>query len=246
MYGSSGAPVGGEFQVNTMTDGGQTNPSVSMDASGDFVIVWQSQKQDGSGWGVSGQRFSAAGVAQGGQFLVNTTTAGDQTNPTVALDATGSFAVAWISDLPGAVGPVVVAQRDDSQGAPVGGQFQVNTSVEHSLRHPSLASDSAGDLLFTWSSRTIETPNQWNVYGRQFEASGVALGPEFQVNTSLGFNQMNSSVAMSDLGQVVVDWAGGGTLDRSGIYMQQFDITFSDWGSPVSDVLYARCGLSRK
>ena len=37
--------------------------------------------QDGSGWGVYGQRYNSSGVPVGGEFRVNTTTNGDQTRP---------------------------------------------------------------------------------------------------------------------------------------------------------------------
>ena len=44
------------------------------------MVVWASQGQDGSGWGVYGQRYDVSGVALGGEFRVNTTTADDQGN----------------------------------------------------------------------------------------------------------------------------------------------------------------------
>ena len=39
-----------------------------MDAAGDFVIVWSSNPQNGSGWNVLGQRFDSSGKAVGGEF----------------------------------------------------------------------------------------------------------------------------------------------------------------------------------
>jgi Matrixin len=238
-YSASGAPIGGEFRVNTTTTGDQTYPSVSMDSAGDFVIAWQSQNQDGSGWGVYAQRYNASGSKVGGEFLVNTVTGGDQTSPSVAMDGTGDFTIAWDSLSPGG-GPVVDAQRYNSLGATVGGQFQVNTLVEANLTHPSVATDQSGDLLFTWSSYTNPATAQWNVMGRQFNASGVALGPEFQVNTSVGYNQMYANAAMNNQGQVVVDWAGGSTADSAGIYMQQYTISFVGLDSPAGDTFYAK------
>src|SRR5262245_65089652 len=54
-------PVGPEFQVNTFTTLGQRSPSVASDASGNFVVVWQSSRQDGLGLGVFGQRYDSSG-----------------------------------------------------------------------------------------------------------------------------------------------------------------------------------------
>ena len=39
-----------DFQVNTTFAGDQMHSQVAMDADGDFVIVWESDAQDGSGW----------------------------------------------------------------------------------------------------------------------------------------------------------------------------------------------------
>ena len=77
----SAAPVGSEFKVNTYTVDNQGNffygQSVATDAAGNFVITWQSDGgQDGGGSGIFAQRYNAAGVAQGGEFLVNSTTTG--------------------------------------------------------------------------------------------------------------------------------------------------------------------------
>ena len=52
-----GGPLGPEFRVNTYTTNNQWNPSVAAVASGDFVVVWESDLQDGSGLGVFGQRY---------------------------------------------------------------------------------------------------------------------------------------------------------------------------------------------
>ena len=47
-----------EFQVNTYTSNFQSSSRVACDASGGFVIVWNSEGQDGDSTGVFGQRFA--------------------------------------------------------------------------------------------------------------------------------------------------------------------------------------------
>lgn len=44
-------PSGGEFRVNTYWTAEQLTPSVAMDSSGDFVVVWSSN-QDADGYGI--------------------------------------------------------------------------------------------------------------------------------------------------------------------------------------------------
>lgn len=58
VYDRTGAPVGGEFQVNTYTTW-NVFPFAAVGASGAgrFVVAWDSNGQDGSGRGIFGRRF---------------------------------------------------------------------------------------------------------------------------------------------------------------------------------------------
>src|SRR6185503_4434191 len=47
-FASTGAPRGPEFRVNTYTTDRQHLPAVASDTSGNFVVVWSSDTQDGS------------------------------------------------------------------------------------------------------------------------------------------------------------------------------------------------------
>ena len=58
-FSSAGDRLAREFQVNTYTTNFQSGPSVAAGANGDFVIAWDSYRQDGSGGGVFAQRFSS-------------------------------------------------------------------------------------------------------------------------------------------------------------------------------------------
>ncbi len=96
-FNAAGAKVGTEFRVNNYTTGDQTQPSVAMDANGNFVVAWTSNGQDGSVFGVYAQRYDASATKIGGEFKVNSTTASDQFTPIVAMNATGNFVVMWTS-----------------------------------------------------------------------------------------------------------------------------------------------------
>src|SRR5262249_55956869 len=80
-----GAPLGPEFQVNTYPTGSQLRPKVSADASGRFVVVWESgyygTGPDGSSSGIAARRFDGAGTPAGPEFVVNTYTTGPQSYP---------------------------------------------------------------------------------------------------------------------------------------------------------------------
>ncbi|HET9316294.1 MAG TPA: hypothetical protein VFQ51_11940, partial [Vicinamibacteria bacterium] len=67
-YAASGAPVGSQFAVNTYTTGNQGFPLVAADAAGNFVVVWMSRDQDGSDYGIFGQRYAGSGTPLGPEF----------------------------------------------------------------------------------------------------------------------------------------------------------------------------------
>src|SRR4029079_14451096 len=142
---------GAELHVNTLTAFSQNFPAVAMDGDGDFVVAWQSY-HDRSGVGIFAQRFDSTGVAQDGEFQVNTYTQGYQAYPSVAMDDAGGFVIAWDSDDQDGSGDGVFAQRFDASGAPVDAELQVNTTTSSSQSTPSAAMDRHGDFVIAWKS----------------------------------------------------------------------------------------------
>src|SRR5207244_1152597 len=145
---SAPIPVGPEFRVNTTTVGWQWEAATAMDPAGNSVIAWDDAGgHDGDGRGIFAQRFNAAGVPQGGEFQVNSTTAGDQEDPSVAMTASGAFVVVWgphgYGYPPGTFGPIH-AQRYDASGVPQGGELTANTTIYG--RFPRVAIDSVGNF----------------------------------------------------------------------------------------------------
>lgn len=100
VLNADGSTAIGEFLVNSTVLGDQTAPSVSALMNGQFVIAWTDGSQAGTSQGldIRAQVFTAGGFRQGGELLVNTTTAGDQTGAQVAGLTGGGFAVAWNGD----------------------------------------------------------------------------------------------------------------------------------------------------
>ena len=58
------------------------------DSSGNFVVVWRSNGQDGSFYGIFGQRYASSGTPLGPEFPVNTYTTDVQELPAIAVAPT--------------------------------------------------------------------------------------------------------------------------------------------------------------
>ncbi|MBI3448636.1 MAG: hypothetical protein HY049_06955 [Acidobacteria bacterium] len=221
-FDSSGAPQGGEFQVNATTTDYQRSPAVAADSSGNFVVAWESQGQDGSGYGIFGRRFDSTGTPASAEIQINTFTTGDQAVPSIAMDPLGNFVVAWNSYAQDGSDYGVFARRFDSSASPVAGEFQVNTFTTGRQLGTSVGMDTNGGMVVTWRSFD-QDGSRFGVFGRPFDAGGVATGPEFQANTFTPNRQTEQSVAMDPLGDFVVAWSSG-DQDGSGygIFAQRF------------------------
>jgi len=218
----SATAIGPEMRVNTLTTGSQKDPTIAMDADGDYVITWQSFDQDGDNYGVYAQRYSAAGIPLGTEFRVNSYTTNFQGDPAIAMDANGDFVISWErgQDLE-SYG--IYAQRFNSLGMPQGGEFQVNSYNTGKRRDPAVAMDSSGNFVITWHGFG-EDASGTGVYAQRYDAQGVPQGTEFQVNSFTTDLQVNASIAMDADGDFVISWMSF-IQDGShyGIYAQRYN-----------------------
>ena len=229
--------VGSEFRVNTTTSdrqtlldgqfyGGTTNDfntrSVASDATGNFVVTWSSKNQDGDGWGVYAQRYNSAGVAQGGEFRVNTNTADDQVHASIAMDDAGNFVIVWAWEV-GGNDWGIYAQRYNAAGAAQGTEIHVNTYTTREQLGPSVAMNGSGSFVVAWSSKDQDGDN-WGVFAKRYNASGVVQGGEFRVNTTTAKEQTNASVAIDDAGNFTITWSSKDQDgDNWGVYGKRYN-----------------------
>jgi len=273
LFDRNNNPLTGDVLVNTITSGMQQNASVAMDAVGDFVVVWESEEPanpqsprvpgDVPFRDIHARRFSAKGVALGGQFLVNTQTVNDQYNPTVAMDAYGNFTVAWAAaGQPFSFFNDLHAQQYDDTGRAIGNEFQVNSQNIPGIAvapgayeiHPTIAMDYKGDFVVAWDqvdSQLNGILTDSEIIFRLYNPLATALTPETRANkgdsgfitnkehnpalaavggTDEHFKARNPKAAMDSTGNFIVTWEAwqdndvepAGTPTSYGIYFRQF------------------------
>jgi Ca2+-binding RTX toxin-like protein len=221
-YNSAGVAQGNEFKVNTSASNDQSNSTVAIDTNGNFVISWQSLDQDGSGYGIYAQRYNSAGVAQGNEFKVNTTTSKSQLNPTIAMDSDGDFVISWQSLSQDGSGYGIYAQRYNSAGVAQGNEFKVNTTTSNDQKNPVVAMDLSGDFVISWTSYGQDGSYD-GIYAQRYNSAGVAQRGEFKVNTFTTSYQKNPAVAMDADGDFIISWQSLGQDGSSdGIYAQLY------------------------
>jgi hypothetical protein len=233
LYCALGTPIGGEFQVNTFTADNQMYPCVAMDKLGDFTVTWSSHNQDGAGWGIYAQRFSLLGLRLGGEFQVNSTTAGDQEYSDVAMDLAGDSVITWSSNKQDGDGWGVYGQRYSTLGLPVGGEFKVNSTTKGDQLYPAAAMDGDGNFVVTWSSKD-QDGSGWGVYAQMFSLAGITIGGEFRANATTAGDQQYSSIAMDTLGNFIITWSSNNQDGNGwGVYLQQYSVAGAPLGNEV-------------
>jgi hypothetical protein len=219
-FDSAGAPLGGEFQVNTYTTNSQGYPSVAADAEGNFVVVWQTIYQEDYSYGLAGRLFDSAGNPVGGEFAVASYTTDEQWRPAVGVAPGGDFVVTWNGYGPGPGYFGIWARRFDASATPLGPQFQVNAASGPSSGHyyvAPVAMAADGHFVVVWKDAGI--------FARRFDAAGVALDPNDVPVSTPEFTTRSPEVAAGADGAFVVTWRAYGDGDGCcmGIFVRRFD-----------------------
>lgn len=223
LFDSMARKTGSEFQVNTYTVGSQRKPVVTglQGFAGSsspqsfqfitfgFVVLWESEGQDGSGWGVYGQLFDSSGTKVGIEFQVNTSTDGNQFFLSTAALSYG-FVVLW-EDQPTSR---VYGQLFDNAANKIGNEFLVGSGHE-----PSVRAFWDGGFVVTWQSGY-----DVDIYGQLFDDSAKKVGNAFLVNTHTEESQGYPSVAvLLDEGFVTTWYSMLQDGSSTGVYGQVFD-----------------------
>ena len=147
-YDSSGTGQGSNFKVND--DAGsylQNFPKVASDSSGNFVVVWQDQRNGDED--IYAQVFDRQGGKIGANFRVNDDP-GDayQGHPDVAMDQRGDLVVVWVDKRNG--DKDIFAQRYASDLEPVGENFRVNSDTGSAEQSEPVVATDGHRIYFAW------------------------------------------------------------------------------------------------
>jgi hypothetical protein len=198
-------------------------------------VVWESDIQDGAGWGIFAQRFSRTGTRQGAEMQVPERTAGHERRASVASAASGDFVAAWHGGPPASDGNQygVFARRFSSAGTALAGEFQVNSYTTSFQMNAAVAAEANGDFVVAWQSNGQDSPDR-GVFARRFTSSGTPLAAEFQVNTYTFGDQLYPRAAMDADGDFAIVWQSGEQDgSASGVFARRFSSAGAALGSEL-------------
>lgn len=213
-------PGGPEFQVNPYSTNYQHYSTVAMDAEGNFVVTWMDHESTASGSHVFARRYDRHGVALGESFQVSTQLSSLQTFPSVAMDNDGDFVIVWTGSTE--VGSGVVARRFNATGTPLDSGVLVSQWLPYrTFGIPSVAMNGEGAFVVTWATQNALFAADHGIYARRYDASGLAQGLEYRVDTDEAGESLPVAAIDSD-GNTVFTWMSSDGSDQ-GVFARVFD-----------------------
>ncbi|MEM9738194.1 MAG: hypothetical protein AAF770_03860, partial [Bacteroidota bacterium] len=189
---------------NSNTAFWQNNPRVVAFRDDDFVIVWNSIGQDGSGLGIFFQRFYANGTKQSSEMQANNYTNGDQYGATLGAFSDKGMIIAWegngqdqrTGNITDSVG--IYAQLFDQYNNREGSEFRVNTYTDGTQTEPAVTILPNNQFLITWVSYYQVSPSYASTHAQLFMRNGTRVGEEFQVSSVINGFQLDPHAAALD------------------------------------------------
>ncbi len=208
-YDAAGEVVAGEGIVNEETHSNQRRPNVVAMSDGGYVVVWESWKQDGDGYGVFGRKIDADGRPIGEEFHVNTYTESWQHVASVTPLEDGCFVAVWQSGAQDGDAYGVFGQLYDSTGTPSGSEFQVHEFIEYAQMDAETATLTNGRFVVVWKDGdNSPSPGAYfDIAGRVYESDGTPVAGEFRVNIAdYAGEQFNPSITAMTDGGFLITW----------------------------------------
>jgi len=210
LYDGRGLAVGQEFEVSLQP--GCRYPDVAMDDNGNFAIVWVQDKSSNS---LMARLYNADGTARTAPFEVSTVGFSSLTQPSIGMDWSGHFVVAWDGDPKRASDDDIHARCYAFDGVPMGEQFVVSTTLSGAQQNPRVAMNNQREFVIVWNSQIDPDISEREIFGQRYDSLGSPIGDEFQVNTYAADDQKYPAVAIKENGEFLTVWQSQGQ-DGSG------------------------------
>jgi hypothetical protein len=156
----------------------------------EYLVVWSDGRSEATrGFDIYGQRFSGAGVAQGGNFRISGAP-DDQTNPVVAYNpAANQYLVVWSDGRSEATrGFDIYGQRLSAAGTAKGGNFRISGggAVGDDLSPAAAYNPNSKQYLVVWEDWRNASLQGPDIYGQRLSPTGGAKGTNFRIGDSPG------------------------------------------------------------
>lgn len=204
-FNATGTERWSEFTVNTGSAGQQEDAKIAMAPNGDFVIVWEDDRDSDGLFEVKGRGFDIDGTERIAQFTINSRSSGQQTDPAIAIATNGDFVVTWEDDRDGDGQYQVHARGFDALGIERFEQFTVNASSRGQQVNPTIDARSNGDFIVAWEDDG-NNDGEFHIRFRGFHADGTELVAQERADCIEPAQHLAPTIAFGELGRVHIFW----------------------------------------
>jgi Ca2+-binding RTX toxin-like protein len=194
---------------------------------GGHIIVFEDQNgADGSSNGIFGQLYDSEGQALGENFLINSTTEGEQVSPEVAVLTNGDVVVSWFSTNGNNIYDYNI-QRFTVNGTslePVGDEISI-------ISDERIINDVNSEVIALSDGGFVVTYQDSESFAQIFDADGTPRTELFSPDIDF-YNASPDVTELAD-GNILFTWQIEGAPHLSGLYGRIFDSE----GNAVTDTL---------
>jgi hypothetical protein len=216
-------PIDTNFRVDddeTATD--QEDPNVTIDGQERWIFAWGDERYSSPSYDVRIRRFANDGIPLDSSIQVNEDSEYSHWMPDVAANLHGVFVVVWEDErTPGSTD--IYAQRFDSAGNAIGGNFLVDTCTAR-CREPEVEIANDGKFVISWFVDATTVFHE--VFFQRYDSAGNAVGANEGILDTEPYD-LGSFLSMSmnqANGTFVISWSRNeqqyGTYD---IWAQRLD-----------------------
>jgi len=226
---------GGEFSIAGALPGDQINPHAAIGAGYGYV-VWEDNRTDSSGLGVSARRLDGNYNPSFSPFRVNEAGEGDQSRAKVLLLEGGRAVFVWQTRVHGVTR--IVGRFVDSEGRFLSGDIAISPDNGHD---PVLSPSSDGGVFVTWTNSGSDG-NMDGVYTLKLSSTGAKLGDVQRVNVTTRSSQRSPGSALLSDGRFAVIWISEHQVQENSVdaYLRVFNSDLS----PVTGELRVSSGTN--
>ncbi len=226
-YDSLGSKLGDNYRVNDSEKGSRGNPSIAMDADGNFIIAWIDSRVRGND--VYYQCFDHYGkpIENNKRVNMNYSTYMLQ-SPSVVISRAGDFIITWMQphspDSYSDSGNIYY-QRFINYYMVLEGVTIVNNnqSTEVDNKNPTIAMNEKGQFIIAWKCYNVNIPSD-DIYFQRFSSSGSRIGTNAKANDVGTGGTEHPSIALFNNGKFIITWTDfRKDTGNWNVYLQRFN-----------------------
>ena len=225
-FNADGSVRFNRITVNSESAGQQLNPDIAMSPDGDFVVVWEDDKDGNGRYNILGRGFNADGTQRFSDREMALTGSGASVEPAIDMADDGSFVVTWADDLDYNGFYQIKARGFNRNGSEKFNPMTINTEGAGQQVQPDISMRSNGDFIIIWAD---DQDGNWfyEILAKGYLADGSERFSDKKLNAVGTASQYRPVVGLTENGSFAAAWVDQGHH----IVARQFNAI----GDPITD-----------